>query len=87
MREADKEIEVMRISEKDQYPEGGLQAWLVVFGAWCAMVPSMGLLNTLAVFHAWISDHELPELPASTIGWILSVYACLLYLCGAQVGK
>ena len=77
----------MHIDDKDAYPEGGLKAWLVVFGAWCAMVPATGLLNTMAVLHAWISEHELPDMPESTIGWILSAYACLLYLCGAQVGK
>ncbi|KAJ3482690.1 hypothetical protein NLG97_g7500 [Lecanicillium saksenae] len=34
--------------DEDDYPDGGWQAWSVVLGAWCAMMPSMGLLNTLA---------------------------------------
>jgi hypothetical protein len=75
------------VTDQVQYPEGGLKAWLVVFGSWCAMVPSMGLLNTLAVLHAQLTDHELQGLPASTIGWVLSVYAFFLYLGGAQVGR
>ena len=25
--------------EESDYPEGGTQAWLVVLGAWCAMIP------------------------------------------------
>lgn len=72
--------------EKPSYPEGGTQAWLVVLGAWCAMIPSMGLLNTLAILEAWVASDELPAMETSTIGWIFSCYAFLLYFCGAQVG-
>lgn len=70
----------------ETYPEGGKDAWLVVAGAWCAMIPSMGVLNTLAVLQAWVSEHELKGLPESTIGWVFSTYAFFLYFCGAQVG-
>ncbi|ETS85260.1 hypothetical protein PFICI_03285 [Pestalotiopsis fici W106-1] len=68
------------------YPEGGRKAWLVVLGAWCAMIPSMGLLNTLAVLQALISENQLNGMPESRIGWIFSCYAFFLYFCGAQVG-
>ncbi|PNP50661.1 hypothetical protein THARTR1_08679 [Trichoderma harzianum] len=68
------------------YPDGGLQAWLVVLGSWACMIPSMGLLNTMAVLQARFSENELRNLPESTIGWILSSYAFFLYFCGAQVG-
>lgn len=70
-----------------EYPEGGRQAWLVVLGAWCAMVPAMGNLNTLAILDAWVSKNQLHNLPPSTVGWIFSVHAFCLYFCGAQVGK
>jgi hypothetical protein len=73
-------------NEESDYPEGGTQAWLVVLGAWCAMVPSMGLLNTLAILEAWVSTNELSTMPPSTIGWIFSCYGFFLYFCGAQVG-
>ncbi|EQB48216.1 hypothetical protein CGLO_12566 [Colletotrichum gloeosporioides Cg-14] len=68
------------------YPDGGLRAWLVVFGAWCAMVPSMGLLNSLAVLQAWLGEHELQGMPESSSGWIFSGYAFFLFFCGAQIG-
>lgn len=70
----------------ETYPEGGKDAWLVVAGAWCAMIPSMGVLNTLAVLQAWVSEHELEGMSESTIGWVFSTYAFFLYFCGAQVG-
>lgn len=70
----------------EEYPDGGKEAWLVVAGAWCAMIPSMGVLNTLAVLQAWVSEHELEGMSESTIGWVFSTYAFFLYFCGAQVG-
>ncbi|KAL4784147.1 major facilitator superfamily domain-containing protein [Aspergillus varians] len=69
-----------------EYPEGGFQAWLVVLGAWCAMVPSMGLLNSLGTLHAWTSSHQLRDYSESSIGWIYGAYAFFLYVAGAQVG-
>ncbi|KAG7129289.1 transporter MCH4 like protein [Verticillium longisporum] len=75
------------ISEELTYPERGLDAWLVVLGAWCAMIPSMGLLNTMAVLHAYVSENQLSHISQSASGWIFSIYAFLLYFCGAQVGN
>jgi hypothetical protein len=71
----------------NDYPEGGLQAWSVVLGAWCAMVPSMGLLNSLGILHAWTSTHQLSYYSESSIGWIFGAYGFFLYFAGAQAGK
>ncbi|KAI0419981.1 major facilitator superfamily domain-containing protein [Xylaria grammica] len=73
--------------ESISYPEGGSKAWLVVLGAWCAMIPSIGLLNTLAILQAWVSENELPGLPESKVGWIFSTYALFLYFTGTQTAK
>ncbi|KAF2845637.1 MFS general substrate transporter [Plenodomus tracheiphilus IPT5] len=72
--------------ENDEYPEGGTQAWLVVAGAWCAMIPSMGLLNTIGVLQAWMSQHQLQDYSESNIGWVVSAYAFFLYIGAAQIG-
>ncbi|KAL5001086.1 major facilitator superfamily domain-containing protein [Aspergillus recurvatus] len=72
--------------ESTKYPEGGLKAWLVVLGAWCAMVPSMGLLNSLGTLHAWTSTYQLADYSESSIGWIYGAYAFFLYVAGAQAG-
>ena len=68
------------------YPEGGKEAWLVVAGAWCAMIPSMGILNTIGVIQAWMSEHQLKGYSESNIGWIVSAYAFFLYIGAAQIG-
>ncbi|KAF2643775.1 MFS general substrate transporter [Massarina eburnea CBS 473.64] len=67
---------------EEDYPDGGREAWLVVLGAWCAMIPSMGLLNTVGVLQAWVSQNQLKEYPEFDIGWIFSVYAFFLYIAG-----
>ncbi|CEI67602.1 unnamed protein product [Fusarium venenatum] len=77
----------LEIESNEDYPDRGTRAWLVVLGAWCAMIPSMGLLNSLAVLHAWLGEHELKGMSESTVGWIFSGYAFFLFFCGAQIGK
>lgn len=51
------------------------------------MVPPMGLLNTLAVLQAWISENELEGISESKSGWMFSCYAFFITACGAQVGE
>ncbi|KAI8719839.1 MFS domain-containing protein [Fusarium sp. LHS14.1] len=74
------------LEAEDEYPDGGKEAWLILFGSWCAIIPSMGLLNSLAVLQAWLSEHHLRAMPESTTGWIFSGYAFFLFFCGAQIG-
>ncbi|KAJ6122626.1 hypothetical protein N7512_005091 [Penicillium capsulatum] len=52
------------------YPEGDLKAWSVVLGAWCAVAPAMGLLDSLGTLHAWTSTHQLKDYSESSIGLI-----------------
>ncbi|OKL64249.1 hypothetical protein UA08_00067 [Talaromyces atroroseus] len=68
------------------YPEGGRQAWLVVFGSFSGLFGSMGLLNSIGTFQTYISTHQLKDYSSGTIGWIFGVYACLTFFCGLQIG-
>ena len=68
------------------YPEGGLQAWLVVLGSFCGMLAGFGYMNTIGVYQAYISTHQLQEYDPSTIGWITSVYVFLSFGCGVTIG-
>ncbi|KAJ5179566.1 hypothetical protein N7492_002776 [Penicillium capsulatum] len=68
------------------YPEGDLKAWSVVLGAWCAVAPAMGLLDSLGTLHAWTSTHQLKDYSESSIGLIYGVYTFFLFLGGAQFG-
>ncbi|EPE04483.1 riboflavin transporter mch5 [Ophiostoma piceae UAMH 11346] len=68
------------------FPEGGRQAWQVVFASFCAMVSVFGLINSSAVFESWFSTHQLAEYTASEIGWIFSTYLFIVFFIGIQVG-
>jgi len=70
----------------ENYPEGGMEAWLVVLGSWCAMVSGMGQLNVLGTYHAWISTHQLAGYSSSSVGWIFSTFPFFLYFAGVQIG-
>ncbi|KAF5663188.1 monocarboxylate transporter [Fusarium heterosporum] len=69
-----------------EFPEGGLQAWLVVFGAFCGMLSVYGLINTAAVFESYFSQNQLRDYTSSQIGWIFSVYLFIVFIVGIQVG-
>jgi len=68
------------------YPEGGLRAWLVVFGSFCGMTAAFGFMNTIGVFHTYVSQNQLLGYSESTIGWIFSFYVFLAFFCGLQIG-
>ena len=73
-------------AEEVTYPEGGLQAWLVVFGSFCAMLAAFGLSNAIGTYQAYLSTHQLVNYDESTIGWIFSIYVFLAFFCGVQIG-
>ncbi|KFY64415.1 hypothetical protein V497_01701 [Pseudogymnoascus sp. VKM F-4516 (FW-969)] len=72
--------------DENYYPEGGLRAWLVVFGSLCSLLAALGVMNTLGSFQAYISRNQLEGVSEGEIGWIFSVYACLAFGLGAVVG-
>lgn len=74
------------VDDEDSYPEGGLQAWLVVLGAWLALFSALGLMNTLATFQAYVATHQLKDHTEGQIGWIFSLYTFLTFFCGIYIG-
>ncbi|KAH7374680.1 major facilitator superfamily domain-containing protein [Plectosphaerella cucumerina] len=79
-------LTMVGLAAEIEYPEGGLKAWLVVLGAWCALASGAGWLNSMGVLMAWISQNQLRDVPESTTAWIFSLYGFALYFCGAQIG-
>ncbi|KAK5999741.1 hypothetical protein QM012_005147 [Aureobasidium pullulans] len=73
-------------SDLPDYPEGGTQAWLVVLGAWCGLTASIGVYNTTGVFSVIVSSSVLPTTSASSLGWIFSIYAFVVWGFGVWVG-
>ena len=55
------------------FPDGGARAWLTVLGAFLALFCSFGQLNSFGTFQTWYAEHQLHDLPPSTISWIGSL--------------
>ena len=77
---------IQAVGNVTKYPEGGLRAWLVVFGSFCALFASLGIMNSLGTFQAYISNHQLSHYSQGNIGWIFSVYTFMAWFCGIFIG-
>ncbi len=42
------------------FPDGGREAWLVVFGGWCALFCTFGLINCVGVFQQYYVAQPVP---------------------------
>ncbi|THV02592.1 MFS general substrate transporter [Dendrothele bispora CBS 962.96] len=69
------------------YPEGGLEAWLVVFGSFLSLFATWGIINSYGVFHDYYSNVLLAQSSSSTIALIGALQLFLLYGCGPVVGR
>lgn len=68
------------------YPEGGMRAWLVVFGSFCGMVAALGIMNTIGIYESYLAENQLSAYSRSSIGWIISVYVFLSFGAGLVIG-
>lgn len=55
------------------FPEGGLEAWLVVFGGFLALFCSFGLVNCVGVFVEYYVNGPLSGYGSSAVSWITSL--------------
>ncbi|KAF4462767.1 monocarboxylate transporter 2 [Fusarium albosuccineum] len=66
----------------ESYPDRGIKAYSVVLGAWLALFPASGLLNSTGIFQAWLLVNQLDGYPEGQISWIFSVFAFLFFFGG-----
>ncbi|KAF5253223.1 hypothetical protein FANTH_1819 [Fusarium anthophilum] len=70
----------------ESYPDRGFQAYSVVLGAWLALFPASGLLNSTGIFQAWLLVNQLDNYSEPQIAWIFSTFAFLFFFGGIQAG-
>ncbi|KXN87189.1 Riboflavin transporter MCH5 [Leucoagaricus sp. SymC.cos] len=56
-------------SPDDDFPDGGLRAWLVVFGGMCNCYATFGYVNSWGIFQAYYQDTILKDYSPSTISF------------------
>ncbi|OLN91626.1 putative transporter MCH4-like protein 8 [Colletotrichum chlorophyti] len=69
------------------FPDGGAEAWLVVFGGWCALFCTFGLINCVGVFQAYYVSGPLSQYPSSTVAWITSLQVWTQTFMGVVFGR
>ncbi|EJP69333.1 monocarboxylate permease-like protein [Beauveria bassiana ARSEF 2860] len=69
------------------FPDGGREAWLVVFGGWCALFCTFGLINCVGVFQQYYVSHTLSNYSSSTVSWITSTQVFMMNFLGIVVGR
>ncbi|OSD05114.1 MFS general substrate transporter [Trametes coccinea BRFM310] len=68
-------------------PDGGLKAWLCIFGIACGLCATFGFVNSWGVFQAYYEELTLRNRSPSDIAWIGSIqYACV-FMPGLAFGR
>ena len=70
----------------DYYPDGGFKAYSVILGSFLGLIVNLGLINSIGAIQAYVSTHQLLNLPETSISWIFSIYLSLAYAGGLITG-
>ncbi|KAI8961462.1 riboflavin transporter MCH5 [Daldinia sp. FL1419] len=69
------------------FPDGGLEAWLVVVGGFCALFSTFGLVNCVGVFVNYYVSGPLSSYNISTVTWITSIQVFMMSGLNAVMGR
>ncbi|KAI5919343.1 major facilitator superfamily domain-containing protein [Camillea tinctor] len=69
------------------FPDGGLEAWLVVFGGFLALFCSFGLVNCVGVFVEYYVNGPLSGYNSSVVSWITSLQVFVVTGSNAVMGR
>jgi len=80
------ENDISLIDEDIEFPEGGLKAYLVVFGSFMGLVPVFGMVNSVGAIESYVSAHQLADVSTSTVSWIFSMNVFIAFSSGIFSG-
>ncbi|CAL3971653.1 unnamed protein product [Diplocarpon coronariae] len=69
------------------FPDGGLEACMVVLGGWLCLFCSFGWINCIGVFQQYYQQNLLAGYSSSTISWIPSLEVFMMFFGGPVFGK
>ncbi|POY76555.1 hypothetical protein BMF94_0396 [Rhodotorula taiwanensis] len=84
---AEQDAEKAQAATFDDYPDGGLKAWLVVAGAWAISFTAWGYANAYGVLLSYYSTHSLASYPESSLAWIGAFQIAANLFCAVFAGK
>ncbi|KAJ4174661.1 hypothetical protein NW754_005081 [Fusarium falciforme] len=79
------EDQKLKKTEENDFPDGGLRAWLVAIGAAGAFFCTLGYTNVFGIFQAYYMFNQMPERSADDIAWIGSIQGFLIFATGALI--
>ncbi|KAJ7208531.1 major facilitator superfamily domain-containing protein [Mycena pura] len=71
----------------DDFPDGGLQAWIVLCGTVSGFFATLGYVNSWGVFQAYYQQKLLRHSTPSEIAWIGSIQHAMIFLPAVVVGR
>lgn len=74
------------LKDEDDFPEGGLQAWLTMLGSFLVYFASFGVVNSCDFFQMFYQVSYLSDYSPTAISFIGTVKITLLYLSGSVAG-
>jgi MFS family permease len=66
-------VDLLNMDAGVEFPEGGLKAYSVVFGAFMGIIPTFGLINSVGAIESYISANQLANVSTSAISWIFTI--------------
>ncbi|CCF57158.1 hypothetical protein KAFR_0C01650 [Kazachstania africana CBS 2517] len=72
--------DILLFDHDKDLPDGGLKAWLVVFGSFIGLIPVFGIINSLGAIESYIAANQLSNVQSSTIAWIFSLYLAITFV-------
>ncbi|KAI5814878.1 major facilitator superfamily domain-containing protein [Pyronema omphalodes] len=75
------------VHDPRSFPDGGLQAWLCVFGGFCCLFCSFGWVNVIGIFQGYYQSNQLKAYSPSTVSWISSLETFFMFFCGIFIGR
>ncbi|KAL0571917.1 hypothetical protein V5O48_010048 [Marasmius crinis-equi] len=71
----------------DNYPDGGVRAWLITLGTASTTFSTFGFVNSWGVFQSFYEENLLKGTSPSSIAWIGSIQYALIFLPGLLTGR
>ncbi|KAJ4367260.1 hypothetical protein N0V83_006841 [Neocucurbitaria cava] len=79
--ETEKAAPVVVGPDPTAFPDGGLEAWLVVVGGFCTVFASFGWINCIGIFQDYYESTLLSHYSSSQVAWIPSTESFMMFFC------
>lgn len=70
----------------EDFPDGGWEAYLVLFGSFCGLIADFGIPNTLGAIEAYVSKNQLSNESLTSVSWVFTMHLAVMYVGGGFFG-